>query len=185
MLENQVFISCSRRLDASQQIIALHSVNVLFPDLELYLKEGRGAVYFVFRAQDTAIQQLRPSELLPQIIFKWGVTERIERRQIQYDDCDVGQTHIWVMAFYVDRRLLAGKFFLHVFSASHLTRLPERIIRLRLIEKGYPLVRFDKPCPCDVRHREYHWNIPNSSLQEIEEIALGGLQEIGERNIVK
>ncbi|KAJ7821439.1 hypothetical protein B0H14DRAFT_2599202 [Mycena olivaceomarginata] len=131
-----------------------------------YLDEGEGCVYFTGVLQKKAIQELHPKELPRQMIVKWGVSTCVSRRQLEYHACEVGQTQVWFCTFKVERRLLA-----------------ERIIRLRLLDEGYALVKFEEPCPCTRRHREYHYMHPGGSLEEIERLAVESFEEMGEQNI--
>ncbi|KAJ7789977.1 hypothetical protein B0H14DRAFT_3502258 [Mycena olivaceomarginata] len=127
---------------------------------------GEGYVYFTGVLQNNAVQELHPKELSHQMIVKWGASTCVSRRQLEYHACEVGQTQVWFCAFKVERHLLA-----------------ERIIRLRLLEEGYALVKFEEPCPCSRRHREYHYMHPGGSLEEIERLAVECLEEMGEQNI--
>ncbi|KAJ7789964.1 hypothetical protein B0H14DRAFT_2626577 [Mycena olivaceomarginata] len=122
-------------------------------DVVPYLDEGEGYVYFTGVLQNNAVQELDPKQLPHQMIIKWGVSNCVSRRQLEYHACEVGQTQLWFCAFKVDHRLLA-----------------ERIIRLRLLEEGR-------------RHREYHYMHPGGSLEEIERLAVECLEEMGEQNI--
>ncbi|KAJ7692679.1 hypothetical protein B0H14DRAFT_2651611 [Mycena olivaceomarginata] len=120
-------------------------------------RRGRGLRVLHGSPPEKAIQELHPKELPRQMIVKWG---------LEYHACEVGQTQVWFCAFKVERRLLA-----------------ERIIRLRLLDEGYALVKFEEPCPCTRRHREYHYMHPGGSLEEIERLAVESFEEMGEQNI--
>ncbi|KAJ7889962.1 hypothetical protein B0H14DRAFT_2561636 [Mycena olivaceomarginata] len=90
-----------------------------------YLDEGEGCVYFTGVLQKKAIQELHPKELPRQMIVKWGYSSNTTPARS-------GRLKVWFCAFKVERRLLA-----------------ERIIRLRLLDEGYALVKFEEPCPCN------------------------------------
>ncbi|KAJ7689235.1 hypothetical protein B0H14DRAFT_3532852 [Mycena olivaceomarginata] len=147
-----------------------------------YLDEGEGCVYFTGVLQKKAIQELHPKELPRQMIVKWGVSTCVSRRQLEYHACEVGQTQVWFCAFKVERRLLAGEVSLLIIVGVRLS-CSERIIRLRLLDEGYALVKFEEPCPCTRRHREYHYMHPGGSLEEIERLAVESFEEMGEQNI--
>ncbi|KAJ6491083.1 hypothetical protein C8R45DRAFT_928906 [Mycena sanguinolenta] len=116
-----------------------------------FLNEGPGAVYFTVHQRDGG-------ELI-----KWGQSTDVPCRQLDYDACeDDGGTQMWVVAFEVEHRLIA-----------------ERVIHLRLLQKGYKRVRFYEPCSCGHRHREYHYMRPDGSLEDFETIARECLEELG------
>ncbi|KAJ7818847.1 hypothetical protein B0H14DRAFT_3473507 [Mycena olivaceomarginata] len=122
-----------------------------------YFREGPGTVYFTAQHDDSG-----------QLIVKWGESACLARRQLEYDECGVGQTQMWFGAFEVGRRLLA-----------------ERVICLALIGEGYTRFRFEEPCSCGRCHREYHWMRPGGSLEEIEIIAHECLAIIEEPTIIR
>ncbi|KAJ6484900.1 hypothetical protein C8R45DRAFT_931334 [Mycena sanguinolenta] len=74
---------------------------------------------------------------------------------------------MWVVAFEVEHRLIA-----------------ERIIHLRLREKGYERVQFHQLCSCGHRHREYYFLHLDGTLEDFESLAWECLVEIGERKAV-
>jgi hypothetical protein len=170
----------SRRLKPGPQrdlLLGLKDGNVV-----PYLDEGEGCMYFTGVLQKKAIQELHPKELPRQMIVKWGVSTCVSRRQLEYHACEVGQTQVWFCAFKVERRLLAGEVSLLIIVGVCLS-CSERIIRLRLLDEGYALVKFEEPCPCTRRHREYHYMHPGGSLEEIERLAVESFEEMGEQNI--
>ncbi|KAJ7710139.1 hypothetical protein B0H14DRAFT_2646193 [Mycena olivaceomarginata] len=142
------------RLDPADQICALLAIE---EDHVRYFREGPGTVYFTAQHDDGG-----------QLIVKWGESACLARRQLEYDECGVGQTQMWFGAFEVGRRLLA-----------------ERVIRLALIGEGYTQFRFEEPCSCGRCHREYHWMRPGGSLEEIEIIARECLAIIEEPTIIR
>ncbi|KAJ7253306.1 hypothetical protein B0H12DRAFT_1071444 [Mycena haematopus] len=143
-----------RKLEPGDQIPALLALEPHVP----FLREGRGAIYFTAHQQNDG-----------QLIFKWGESTCVPRRQLDYRACEVdGGIQMWFVAFEVKRRLIA-----------------ERIIHLRLREKGYERVRFNEPCSCGHRHREYYFMLPDGSLEDFEKIAQECLVEIGEREVVR
>ncbi|KAJ7215282.1 hypothetical protein B0H12DRAFT_1242017 [Mycena haematopus] len=105
-----------RRLEPLDQIRAL-----LEPGVVSYVREGPGDVYFTAQLPAHDVQKQHLDRLPDQLIVKWGESSCLPRRQLQYDDCAVGRTHMWISAFHVKRRLLAGEFFVFfrlVFPAS-------------------------------------------------------------------
>ena len=140
-----------------------------------FLSEGPGAVYFtVHRRHDGSL------------IFKWGQSSCVARRQLEYDACeDDGGMHMWFVAFEVEHRLIAGAFSFPARLPSVSFCSPERVIHLRLREKGYERVRFYEPCSCGHRHREYHYMRPDGSLEDFETIARQCLEELGELKAVR
>ncbi|KAJ7235741.1 hypothetical protein B0H12DRAFT_1238691 [Mycena haematopus] len=94
-----------RRLKPLDQIHAL-----LEPGVVSYLREGPGHVYFTAQLPSNTVREQRLDRLPDQFIVKWGESSCLPRRQLQYDRCAVDRTHMWFMAFQVERRLLAGEF---------------------------------------------------------------------------
>ncbi|KAJ7227614.1 hypothetical protein B0H12DRAFT_1075303 [Mycena haematopus] len=169
-----------RRLEPLAQIHAL-----LEPGVVSYLREGPGHVYFTAQLPAHAVRKQRLDRLPDKLIVKWGESSCLPRRQLQYDDCAVGRTHMWISAFHVKRRLLAGESSFAFLSCSRigspvLFLHPERIIHLRLLHEGYSRVRFSQPCSCGHRHREYNYMRPGGSLEEIAAIARECVAQIGE-----
>ncbi|KAF8214522.1 hypothetical protein K438DRAFT_1749629 [Mycena galopus ATCC 62051] len=123
-----------------------------------YLKEGPGSVYFTAHLHNG------------RLIIKWGVSTSVPRRQLDYHACEVGgRMQLWIVAFEnLEYRLIA-----------------ERVIHLRLQEKGYKHVKFLQPCSCGRRHREYYFMRPGGSLEECEEIAQKCLVELSENKAVR
>ncbi|KAJ6484912.1 hypothetical protein C8R45DRAFT_1214810 [Mycena sanguinolenta] len=143
-----------RTFEPGAQIPALLEVD---PHVR-FLKEGPGAVYFTVHRRNNR-----------ELIFKWGQSTCVPRRQLDYHACeDDGGMQMWVVAFEVEHHLIA-----------------ERIIHLRLREKGYERVRFDQPCSCGHRHREYYFLHPDGTLEDFERLAWECLMEIGERKAVR
>ncbi|KAJ7252798.1 hypothetical protein B0H12DRAFT_1071657 [Mycena haematopus] len=123
-----------------------------------FLREGRGAVYFTAHRRNDG-----------PVMLKWGQSTCVPRRQLDYRACEVGEgIQMWFVAFEVKRRLIA-----------------ERVIHLRLRERGYERVRFHQPCSCGRRHQEYYFMHPNSPLEDFEKIARECLAEINEREVVR
>ncbi|KAJ7701045.1 hypothetical protein B0H14DRAFT_2648547 [Mycena olivaceomarginata] len=142
--ENNLHVLRSRRLKPGPQrdlLLGLKDGNVV-----PYLDEGEGCVYFTGVLQKKAIQELHPKELPRQMIVKWGVSTCVSRRQLEYHACEVGQTQVWFCAFKVERRLLAGEVSLLIIVGVRLS-CSERIIRLRLLDEGYALVKFEETLP--------------------------------------
>ncbi|KAJ6503652.1 hypothetical protein C8R45DRAFT_923995 [Mycena sanguinolenta] len=114
-------------------------------------EDGPGAVYFTVHHRHDG-----------SLIFKWGQSSCVTRRQPEYGACeDEGEIQMWFVVFEVEHRLIA-----------------ERVIHLRLCEKRYEGVRFYEPCSYGRRHGEYHYMRPNSSLEDFEKIAWECLEEL-------
>ncbi|KAJ7899818.1 hypothetical protein B0H13DRAFT_2336867 [Mycena leptocephala] len=106
-----------------------------------YAKEGPGVCYNVACASNDDIAEYRAGALtggqfLARLKWKVGHSSDWERRQREYEKCDVGQTHIWVCRWEVDRR----------YYCERLAQL------LQFCEGGKRIVEL---CACGVHHREY------------------------------
>ncbi|KAJ7869064.1 hypothetical protein B0H13DRAFT_1896764 [Mycena leptocephala] len=74
-----------------------------------YAKEGPGSCYNIACVDDANIALYRAggitgADLLARMTWKIGHSNDHERRRREYGRCDVGQTHIWVCRWEVDRR---------------------------------------------------------------------------------
>ncbi|KAJ7914742.1 hypothetical protein B0H13DRAFT_2325062 [Mycena leptocephala] len=74
-----------------------------------YAKEGPGSCYNIACVDDADIALYRAggitgADLLARMTWKIGHSNDHERRRREYGRCDVGQTHIWVCRWEVDRR---------------------------------------------------------------------------------
>ncbi|KAJ7791399.1 hypothetical protein B0H14DRAFT_3500471 [Mycena olivaceomarginata] len=146
-----------RRLPPKPQMHALHRLQVP------YVREGEGWVYHCVEIVETAA---RAQRMHREVIAKVGETCRLDGRCGEYKRCEKGgRIHIWLWAFYVQRRQLA-----------------ERMIHLALRGAGYQRARFAKRCSCGRRHREFVKVGPNGSLEDIEKIVRRCLEKIGEGN---
>ncbi|KAJ6548380.1 hypothetical protein B0H19DRAFT_1074241 [Mycena capillaripes] len=102
-------------------------------------------------------------EFLAEVKAKVGHTCDMDRRQAEYEACDVGQTHLWAFYYDVEKRYLA-----------------ERMVHLRLFEKGG--VRQMVDCPgCDVRHREFCTFHSIGNLNVVDEVVCHVLKALGQR----
>ncbi|KAJ7831877.1 hypothetical protein B0H13DRAFT_2371225 [Mycena leptocephala] len=106
-----------------------------------YAKEGPGSCYNIACVDDADIALYRAggitgADLLARMTWKIGHSNDHERRRREYGRCDVGQTHIWVCRWEVDRRYYC-----------------ERLAQLEQLCDGG--VRMYKQCVCGVRHQEY------------------------------
>ncbi|KAJ6465660.1 hypothetical protein C8R47DRAFT_1224350 [Mycena vitilis] len=104
-------------------------------------REGRGSVYLVANVDNDDIKSWRAGTLddpglIARTAFKAGHTNRLPRRQSQYQKCARGRTIVWMAHYRVSRRYFI-----------------ERFIHLRLFKHGGQRVRF--ACSCCVNHREY------------------------------
>ncbi|KAJ7447044.1 hypothetical protein B0H11DRAFT_2214441 [Mycena galericulata] len=107
-----------------------------------FAKEGPGSCYNVACAKETDIALLRSgglteADFLGRLVWKVGHTNDIPRRRREYRACDVGQRHIWICHWEVNRRLYC-----------------ERLSQLNQLVNGGKLII--DVCPgCATRHREY------------------------------
>ncbi|KAJ7870038.1 hypothetical protein B0H13DRAFT_2340557 [Mycena leptocephala] len=114
---------------------------LVFHSTHPYANEGWGSCYAVACVDDADIVLYRAgtitaADLKARIKWKVGHTNDPERRQREYEKCNVGQTHIWICRWEASRRYYCERF-------VHLQQLcdgGERIFR---------------GCVCGVRHREY------------------------------
>jgi hypothetical protein len=73
-----------------------------------YVKEGPGSCYNIACVDDANIALYRAggitgADLLARMTWKIGHSNDHERWHREYGKCDVGQTHIWVCRWEVDR----------------------------------------------------------------------------------
>ncbi|KAJ7822787.1 hypothetical protein B0H14DRAFT_2598233 [Mycena olivaceomarginata] len=122
-----------------------------------YIREGDGWVYH-------CVEIVERGRMHREVIAKVGETCRLDGRRGEYKRCEKGgRAHIWLWAFYVQRRKFA-----------------ERMIHLALRAAGYRRTRFTKRCSCGRRHCEFVKVGPNGSLEDIERIVRRSLKKIGE-----
>ncbi|KAJ7213330.1 hypothetical protein B0H12DRAFT_1242296 [Mycena haematopus] len=124
-----------------------------------------GHVYFTAQLPAHAVRKQRLDRLPDKLIVKWGESSCLPRRQLQYDDCAVGRTHMWISAFHVKRRLLAGESSFAFLSCSRIGSPPRSILPALLVRPPPP---------------EYNYMRPGGSLEEIAAIARECVAQIGE-----
>jgi hypothetical protein len=98
---------------------------------------------------------LTGGQFLARLKWKVGHSSDWERRQREYEKCDVGQTHIWVCRWEVDQRYYCGASFFPPpsFVSFSIWGSQERLAQLlQFCEGGKHIVEL---CACGVHHREY------------------------------
>ncbi|KAJ7353471.1 hypothetical protein DFH08DRAFT_956527 [Mycena albidolilacea] len=124
-----------------------------------YVQEGDGWVYH-------CAEIVERGRMPCKVIAEVGKTGRLDGHCGEYKGCEKGgRVHIWLRAFYIQRRQFA-----------------ERMIHLALRAAGYRRARFAKRCSCGRRHHEFIKVGRNGSLEDIEEIVRRCLEKIGEED---
>ncbi|KAK7030151.1 hypothetical protein R3P38DRAFT_3189104 [Favolaschia claudopus] len=142
-------------------------ITTLYKTEARYKLEGHGDLYVVACVADKVLDDYRhgrinADELYAEVKLKLGHSKKLPRRRAEYRHCDVGQTHVWLYAFRVERRYLA-----------------ERLIHLNLLQSG--AMRVVCECPgCFVFHREYFEYSSIGGVAQLNEVVERVLRALGE-----
>ncbi|KAJ7504125.1 hypothetical protein B0H11DRAFT_2221572 [Mycena galericulata] len=139
----------------------MHAIPALEANPNLYVREGFGAMYLCGRIDNVTRDEYRAGRItredfLDRLYVKVGHAQVLPVRQRAYEKCDDGQTHLWILCFYPDRRIVGGDFLILFFYRPRPTLgSAERLCHLCFLADGAP--RAIEECRGCHRHHWEYW----------------------------